>query len=262
MSRKGIAGAVIATLLIAGGLGLGIGYFMPDINLFGDDGTFNPTIDGSFNSADGWQYAEWQFTEYILTDPDSADSFNYFYIHLTPDSLFILVDLVSDITNDTIDEWFSVWIDTNNSQTRFWSDTVWNDTQADSGAEMLCFIPESKTFNESLRVARYGGSTTDNFNATLNSSDVEIEYGFQKTIHSQQSHRIFEVKINRASLKDFNATNFNVGFMGYGTMAHILPDTLYWGAPTFFSAEYHRLGEIVEQSYFRCGTGENIWDLT
>lgn len=248
MSRKGLAGAVIATILIAGGLGWGIGYFMPKIDLFGG-GTCNPTIDGSFDSGDGWEYADYQFIEYLTLDENSSNTNNYFYVHLTDDSLYIMVDFCGDITGETEDEWFSVWIDTDNSQSSFKDVVTWNDTTSnpDRGEELLCYIPETESLIES--------TVYKNYNTTLNSSDVQIKHGFQKSINSEISHRVFEMKINRTSLTNLNSTNFNVGFLGYGTAYIYYVDNGFWGAPSsfvdtiFVSTDRN---DIFEDRFFRC----------
>jgi len=251
MANKKLIGGFIAIFLIAGVAGGFIGYYFPRL----DFGSFNPTIDGNFESSDGWRFANWQFTEYLLTDVNSSDAYNYYYIHLTENFLYILVDLVSDITNETDKEWISIWIDTDNNQENFYpAFNTWNDDISDSGEEMLFYIPKTDSFNKTLT---YGGI---DFNSTLNSSDVSIKYGFQKTINSQLAHRVFEVQILRTSLENFNITNFNIAFFGYGTLAAIT-STDSWGAPSSFATIFYMDRIIYENSYYKCGYGEDIWDI-
>ncbi|MFX1385448.1 MAG: hypothetical protein ACFFBP_23770, partial [Promethearchaeota archaeon] len=197
---------------------------------------------------------------------DNLDCFNFFYVHLTTSSLYILVDFISDITNDTTDEFIAVWIDTDNSLTHFYSYTDWNSQISDPGHEMLCFIPESNTLNDTLNIDYF--SFTNLFLTTLNESEATVEFGFQSSMNSGQLHRIFEIEINRDSLSAFNATNFNIGFLGYGTV--LIPlyfNVNFWGAPTLFSSDfyytnfYYSVGWIREATFFKCGYGTGIYDL-
>ena len=248
MERKNLIVVLIGTFLIAGISGGFIGYYFPRI---GDVGEFNVVIDGNFNSAEGWQYSNWQFIEYLLTDDDNADTHNFFYVHLTVDSLYILVDFASDITDNTTDEFLAVWIDTDNSLTEFTSDSHWNAFAADPGHEMLCYIPQAELINDTLHV--FGNIYT----ATLNVSNSIVEYGFQTSINSPSLHRIFEIEIERDALKGLNSTNFNIGFLGYGTVyIPIYIDGGFWGAPTLFAADfYDNSGWIRERTFFKCGYG-------
>jgi len=250
MANKKLIGTIILVFLAAGVGGGFIGYYFPEIEL----GSFNPTVDGNFQNSDGWQYADWQFAEYLLTDVNSSDAYNFFYIHLNEDYLYILVDLVSDITPDLGDEYLSVWIDTDNNLETFYPVfNTWNNDISDPGEEMLCYIPKTDSFNDTLN---YG----ENFETTLNSTVATIEYGFQKTINSQISHRVFEIQILKSSLENLNITNFNIAFFGYGTLAAITT-TDSWGAPSSFAGDFYLSNIIFEGSYYKCGYGENIWDL-
>ncbi|MCK4687601.1 MAG: hypothetical protein KAT66_05695 [Candidatus Lokiarchaeota archaeon] len=266
MDKKGLIGIVIAIFLVGGLAGGFIGYFIPREEEKPTTGSFNAVIDGYFNEGEGWQYSDWQFTEYLLTDNDNLDCFNFFYVHLTPSSLYILVDFVSDITNDTIDEYLAVWIDTDNSQTIFYNDDGWNLDVGNPGHELLCFIPETKAINESLRIDV--NLNPNIFLTTLNESEATVEFGFQSSMNAGQLHRIFEVEINRDSLSAFNATNFNIGFLGYGTV--FIPlyfNSGFWGAPTLFSSDFYYSsfffseGYIKEAAFFKCGYGTGIYDL-
>ena len=125
LERKALIGVIIAIFVIGGLTGGFVGYFFPREEP--SKGSFNALIDGVFNENEGWQYSNWQFTEYLLTDDDNLDCFSYFYVHLTESFLYILVDFVNDITNDTTDEYLAVFIDTDNSKTLFYYDDNWND---------------------------------------------------------------------------------------------------------------------------------------
>ena len=140
IERKNLIGFIIGTFLIAGVSGGFIGYFFPRIEQSPASGSFNVVIDGTFNANEGWQYSDWQFIEYLLTDVDNLDTHNFFYVHLTPTSLYILIDFISDITNDTTGEFIAVWIDTDNSLNEWIDDFDWNTSAGYPGHEMLCFI--------------------------------------------------------------------------------------------------------------------------
>ena len=116
---------------------------------------------------------------------------------------------------------------------------------------MLCYIPEAEHINDTLNL---GGRE---YTATLNNTNSIVEYGFQSSINSPNLHRIFEIEIDRAALKGFNSTNFNVGFLGYGTVfIPIYTDFGFWGAPTLFASEfYDHSGWVRERTFFKCGYG-------
>jgi len=181
LERKNFIGFIIGTFLVAGVSGGFIGYFFPRI---AEGGAFNVVIDGNFNAAEGWQYSDWQFIEYLLTDDDNLDTHNFFYVHLTSTSLYILVDFASDITANTTDEFLAVWIDTDNSLSEFISEGHWNTFAADPGHEMLCYIPEAEHINDTLNL---GGRE---YTATLNNTNSIVEYGFQL---DSQLYRKFEI---------------------------------------------------------------------
>jgi hypothetical protein len=248
IERKSLI-VVIMVIFIVGGVSGGfIGYYFPRL---GEGGTFNAVVDGTFNAGEGWQYSDWQFIEYLLTDDDNLVTHNFFYVHLTTDSLYILVDFASDITSDTTDEFLAVWIDTDNSLTEFTGDVHWNTFATDPGHEMLCYIPQAEHINTTLNL---GGRE---YNATLNSTIASVQYGFQSSINSPNLHRIFEIEIERTALKGLNSTNFNVAFLGYGTVyIPIYIEYGFWGAPTLFASEfYDHSGWVRERTYFKCGYG-------
>jgi hypothetical protein len=227
--------------------------------------TFSPTIDGQFTSGDGWALAEYQFTEYLITDDESLDAYNYFYVQLTENYLYACADLVSDITNEvgtslggdpwfpSGEEWFSMWIDTDNGGDYFTSPETWNATLSDGGEEMFCYIPQNDTFLGYF----YDAIHAESYRATLNESNVDLEYGFQTTAFGSIAHRVYEVRINREALEALS-TNFSLAFLGYGTMFTV-PTSNYWGAPTYFVDEIYYNGWIWESTYFSCGT--DTWDL-
>jgi len=227
---------------------------------------FNPAIDGAFTNADGWRYAEWQFTEYLITDSESLDAYNYFYVQLTEDYLYVCSDLVSDITNEigssegggtpwfpSGEEWFSVWIDSDNNLDGFLGGEDWNTSSADGGEEMFLYVPNNDTFLDYF----YDAWNMQTYGATLDGEAVDLAYGFQTTNFGQQAHRVYEVKIDRDALEGIG-TNFSVAFLGYGTM-FTLPDSYYWGAPTYHVSEIYYNGWVFEGAYFHCGT--DCYDL-
>jgi len=254
MDRKGLIGIIIVFFLVGGLAGGFIGYYFPTEEEGPTTGSFNAIIDGYFDEGEGWQYSNWQFIEYILTDDDNLDSNNFFYVHLTQSSLYILVDFLSDITNDTTDEYLSVWIDTDNSLTEIFGYSEWNFyvTNKYTGQEMLCYVPETQSYNDTLHTNIYGVKYA--YLTTLNESESTVKFGFQSSINSGELHRIFEIEISRDSLSAFNATNFNIGFLGYGTV--LIPlyiDSGFWGAPTLFSSDfYYTYGWIREATFFKC----------
>lgn len=245
IERKTFIGVFIGIFLVAGISGGFIGYFFPRLE---EGGAFNVVIDGDFSSAEGWQYSDWQFIEYLLTDDENLVTHNFFYVHLTPNSLYILVDFASDITDNTTDEFLAVWIDTDNSLSEFTSDIHWNAFATDPGHDMLCYIPEAEHINDTLNI---GGLE---YTATLNTTNVLVKFGFQSSINSPNLHRIFEIEIDRIALKGLNSTNFNIGFLGYGTVfIPIYIDFGFWGAPTLFASEfYDHSGWVRERTFFKC----------
>ncbi|MFX1529101.1 MAG: hypothetical protein ACFFB4_16120 [Promethearchaeota archaeon] len=253
--RKNFIGFIIGTFFVAGISGGFIGYIFPRII---EEGVFNVSIDGNFNAGEGWQYSDWQFIEYLLVDNEDLNTHNFFYIHLAPNSLYILIDFASDITNDTTDEFLSVWIDTDNSLSEFPTDESWNSQITNPGQELLCFIPEAGTINDTLYIADLVFPVNDLiYLTTLNESNSIVKFGFQSSINSPYLHRIFEIEIDRAALRGLNSTNFNFGFLGYGTVyIPIYTELGIWGAPTLFVSDfYDRSRWIREQTFFKCGYG-------
>jgi len=255
IQRKNFIGFIITTFFIAGISGGFTGYFFPKNNPeIVEEEKFNVLIDGNFSAVEGWQCSDWQFIEYLITDDDSLNTHNFFNIHLTNSSLYILIDFASDITNDTTDEFIAVWIDTDNSLTDFVSDDDWNSQITNPGHELLCFMPETGNFNKSFRIADY---VFYEYLTTLNESNSIVKFGFQSSINSPHIHRIFEIEIDRVALEGLNSTNFNIGFLGYGTAyIPIYAELGFWGAPLLFISEYFSHNKwIREQTFFKCGYG-------
>ena len=76
-----------------------------------------PTIDGIFNSNEGWQNAENAHCAYLIADEEHIDNYNYIYTLRVNGYLYVLVDLCSDNTDDAMNkEWVSLWIDSDNSK--------------------------------------------------------------------------------------------------------------------------------------------------
>jgi hypothetical protein len=230
----------------------------------------NPTMDGVWNANEKWEEAEWTFIEYIIPDVEHLPANNYFYIHVDEDYLYICADLVSDITGDSDPaEWFSVWIDTDDSHYSF-SESNWNknvdmmnggspvksdDPEEADGAMMFFYNITSDTFNESYSYYSYELDSQMDFETNLNESNTVVEAGFQSTINGALPHRVFEVRIDITALYNFNPDAFGIAFKGYGTMlSHPVAKTQYWGAPTYFIWGMYEYDTVFEDSYFQCNT--------
>ena len=74
MKRKNFIGFIIGIFFLAGTFGGFIGYFFPRII---EEGVFNVTIDGKFNTVEGWQHSDWQFVEYLLVDDENLNTHNF-----------------------------------------------------------------------------------------------------------------------------------------------------------------------------------------
>ncbi|MHA1679605.1 MAG: hypothetical protein ACTSUE_01265 [Promethearchaeota archaeon] len=243
-------------------VGLGVGFLLGpgllmNINSWKSTQVPNPTIDGVWKDGDRWSGSSWVFSEYIIADELDETGQNYFYIHLTSEYLYILADLVSDVTGGAgSGEWFSVLIDGDNSSWIF-SESSWNAHLGDPGYgnDMLVYDYDSGTFNASLDIDPYGTGGPFSFYTSLNESDVDLAAGFQATINGQTPHRIYELAIAVSSLNEFNASAFKIGFLGYGTLSTIINGeySAFWGAPTYVYYEFQIFYVIQELAYFPCG---------
>jgi hypothetical protein len=92
----------------------------------------------------------------------------------------------------------------------------------------------------------------ESWDSSLNESDIDLEFSFQNTPNGEIDHRVYEFRINRTSLSGIGE-NFSIAFLGYGTMATTILDTIDWGAPTYFDAILFDSNAIFEDSYFKCG---------
>jgi len=214
--------------------------------------SFSPTIDGQFTASDGWEYADFKFTEYLITGSDTLDAYNYFYLALDSEYLYGCADLVSDITNGTDEEWFSVWIDSDNNADWLFNGTdeySWNYSVINNqGEEMFCYNTSSGEFMDYCR-DDYNGI---DWMSTLDVTDVKIGFSFQETPNGGQAHRVYEFRIDKSALEGIG-TNYSVGFLGYGTMFS-LPSNYYWGAPSYFPSSFYYETYIDEEAYFHCCT--------
>jgi len=225
--------------------------------LLGQQQTFNPTIDGTFSSSDGWKYADFKFTEYLITGFDTLDAYNYFYLTLDSEYLYGCADLVSDITNGTDEEWFSVWIDSDNNADWLFNgtdETSWNYSVINNqGEEMFYYNTSSDEFMDYCHDDKNG----IDWMATLDVTDVKINFSFQSTPNGKQAHRVYEFRIDKSALEGIG-TNYSVAFLGYGTM-FTLPYDYYWGAPSYFPSAFYYEEYIDEDTYFHCI--ENGYDI-
>jgi hypothetical protein len=201
LTNKKLFGGFIAVFLVAGVAGGFAGYYFPRL----DFGSFNPTIDGNFSTSDGWRFAKWQFIEYLTLDENSTNTNNYFYVHLTDEYLYVLIDFCGDTTGDKKGEWLTIWIDTDNSQTTY--------SHTGKGGGMLCYLTESSSYNETFH---HNGNL---FETNLNSSKVNLGFSFQSTVNSKIEHRVFELRIDSSIFEDDSQNDFAIAFLGYGTKA-------------------------------------------
>ncbi len=120
ISNKGMS---YITLFVAIGLlgGILLGYGIRGIVL---TPSFNPTIDGIIESNE-YKGGNWRIGDYfdVNNTGGNVDAFNYFYVGQTTSSVYIAVDLVSDTTNNTNGEWFSIWLNTFNRTFGGWNDS-------------------------------------------------------------------------------------------------------------------------------------------
>ena len=58
---------------------------------------FSPMIDGQFNVSEHWELAENMHMAFLQTDSNHSDDYNYLYTLRMQNSLYVMVDLCSDI---------------------------------------------------------------------------------------------------------------------------------------------------------------------
>jgi hypothetical protein len=251
--RKSKLNAILMITLPILTLFIGFGIKNLSINIANIPTPFNPTIDGTWSDDEGWdtitEEDSWLFAEYIIVNEYEHYSLtNYYYIHVDNNYLYILIDLVSDTTNNTEDEWISIFIDGDNSQWFCYDVTQWDEEEEDAH-DSFCYYTEFNTFTENTTLPEQ--FSVNEWNTSLNEDDVSIAYGFQKTENGEIEHRIFEIQIMIDSLMYFNSSAFNIAFVGYGTLSAIYLSE-YWTAPTYFGFGHFAYGWIDEYTYFRC----------
>lgn len=217
---------------------------------------FNPILDGNFDSSEGWDNGEgWYFVDYLIATPDHLTCENHFYIHLVGDELYIMMDLVSDITQDEEGEFISVWIDGDLDLDYYYNSLDWNNSDSES-RDMFCYYPESG-YNDYAKLPYYSGFNY--YESTLNDLHVDIACNFTSSPNGKIQHRIYECMIKTGYINDFNSSGFGIAFAGYGTLASpIFMDD--WSSPTEFQVMNFFYGYIEEYSYFRCYS-ENSGDM-
>lgn len=239
---------------------------------------FNPIIDGIWDEEEGWDTNEefsWLWAEYLIVDPNHMTATNYFYIHVHAGMLYILIDLISDITDETIplpleakediipessgegDEFISVWIDGDNSK-QYFDDEYWALCPQETDAHDNFYYDVVDGFLDIAYVPYYSGY--NQYPTTLGENNVTIAYGFNSSKNAGIEHRIWEIEINISALGYFNASEFNIGFMGYGTML-MYQFTGFWSAPTDLGIHHWFTSYIDEFLYFRCRevNGTDLW---
>ena len=107
------------------------------------------SLDGTISEAE-WINASQKIDFYLEVDNDNADAYNYLYLAEDYENLYVGLDLCSDITGNTDDEWLGLWLNTDNRT--FSSESQWEQT-LDQGAESLLYSVENDTiwtmFNQS-----------------------------------------------------------------------------------------------------------------
>ncbi|MBD3406325.1 MAG: hypothetical protein GF411_09465 [Candidatus Lokiarchaeota archaeon] len=113
----------------------------------------NIIIDGNITSNE-WDNAEQKIAWYMDADPANSDGYNYMYLAEDSDNLYIAVDLCSDQTGSTTEEWIGIWLNTNETDTTAPSvserrDNWYNGLNA--GLESLIFDTENNRTYPFLR---------------------------------------------------------------------------------------------------------------
>ena len=153
------------------------------------------TVDGTITEAE-WDGLDWKVPFYLDIDdagnPPDTDGYNYMYLGEDLTNLYIGLDLCSDKTGGTNDEWISVWLNTNN---RTFSNYLEWESYLDNGVESLVYDVErdqemeflknsiggvlSRVNDESEYIATYGtinGNTSHLFNLNGAFFNITAEY--------------------------------------------------------------------------------------
>jgi len=98
-----------------------------------------------------------------------------------------------------------------------------------------------------------GNGATGNINSTV---DFEIEWSFNKSINSDQEHRIFEIKIDTTTISNFSVDKgIGITINGYGTAATFLAED---GDDDDFA--YYSIGSNMESYYLAKDSAIQIAD--
>jgi hypothetical protein len=219
--------------------------------------TFQPVIDGIFSNEEHWELAENIHCSYLHTDYEHDDNYNYIYTGRVNGKLYVLVDLCSDITDDSENgEWISLWIDTDNSKSNYnysiygnaidedilmqelyinmgWLyDNFTNNMETQNGTEGIFY----NTSSDATYITFHVSEVDMVLNSTVN---VTVAYGFNSSINSRTQHRIYEFEINIADLNNMTETSdYGILVQGYGTLSSAV-----------FEAGYYSLGLGSDHAY-------------
>lgn len=74
------------------------------------------TVDGNLTQSE-WADAEHKIDWFMDADPENSDGYNYLYLAEDYNNLYVALDLCSDQTNNTADEWVGIWLNTDETVT-------------------------------------------------------------------------------------------------------------------------------------------------
>jgi hypothetical protein len=241
-----------------------IGYYaLPPRQITPEPASFTPTIDGIFNETEHWELSENIHCSYLHVDANHTNAYNYVYTSRSNESLYVLLDLCSDTTDDaTNGEWISLDFDSDNSKS-FYNYTMiggnfsdydenvsevlleelyinvlidimayMNNLQDENGSECLYYNTTSEEHFVNFIDPELEGNTT--LHSTLNYS---IGVGFGNSCNSPINHRIYEFNITIADINNMTASSdYGLFVAGYGTM--MIPFTLANGDLNFTAGFY------------------------
>lgn len=171
---KSSKGMQFITIFLALGLvgGILIGYLIGGISI---TPRFNPTIDGIIRT-DEYESANYRIGQYFDVNNTNGDSdgLNYFYLGQDTNNVYIAVDLVSDTTNSTSNEWFSIFMNTNNQTFENFDEFY---SQRNNGTENFVYDVQDEA------IKPYASGIVENENEWIRNdtsySSVNLEYGEQ-----------------------------------------------------------------------------------